>query len=49
MSDFKPSNVKDEIFQDGSGHKSCGKCGYCIPCGDCDKYGCGSKAKEANK
>ena len=24
-------------------HKLCNKCGLCIECGDCNKFGCGAK------
>ncbi len=24
-------------------HEVCEKCGYCIPCRDCKKYGCKNK------
>ena len=24
-------------------HRTCPKCGYCMTCRDCEKYGCGEK------
>jgi hypothetical protein len=33
----------DAAYHDGSGHQMCLKCGFCLPCGDCKKYGCGRK------
>lgn len=30
-------------YGDGSFHEVCEKCGFCIPCGDCQKYGCGNQ------
>jgi len=44
LRNLKASNLKDGIFEDGSGHHCCEKCGYCIECKDCDKYGCGSQS-----
>jgi len=25
----------DDVYGDGSNHKVCEKCGFCIACGDC--------------
>lgn len=33
----------NDQYGDGSDHKVCDKCGFCIDCGDCKKFGCGSK------
>ena len=22
-------------------HETCSRCGYCVTCGDCDRFGCG--------
>ena len=30
----------DETYGDGSDHLCCPYCGFCITCGDCEKYGC---------
>lgn len=38
----------DEKYGDGSSHEVCDKCGFCIPCGDCAKFGCG-KAEQVDK
>lgn len=34
----------DNIYGDKSNHECCRLCGYCITCGDCEKYGCGAVA-----
>lgn len=34
-----------EEYEDESSHKICSKCGYCIDCGDCDKFGCGDNGE----
>ena len=26
-------------------HKCCSKCGFCIECGDCNKFGCGERLR----
>lgn len=31
-----------ERYGDGSGHDACPSCGYCITCGDCLSFGCGT-------
>ena len=31
----------NNTFEDGTDHRKCEKCGYCIDCGDCEEYGCG--------
>lgn len=31
----------DDEYEDGSDHEMCDICGFCMCCGDCDKYGCG--------
>jgi hypothetical protein len=36
----KPQTM-DKVYHDGSGHLMCPKCGFCLPCGDCKKWGCG--------
>lgn len=37
-----------ELYGDDSDHVGCGKCYFCIDCGDCKKFGCGSE-KETNE
>jgi len=32
----------NEEYEDGLNHIVCEECGFCITCGDCNKYGCGS-------
>ena len=34
-------STMDSVYHDGSGHLMCSKCGFCLPCGDCKKHGCG--------
>ena len=29
-----------DAYHDGTNHLMCLKCGFCLPCGDCRKYGC---------
>lgn len=45
--DQNDKTMNDE-YGDGSGnmHKVCPDCGLCIPCGDCDEYGCGAIDKD---
>ncbi len=31
----------NDVYGDNSDHECCELCGNCIPCGDCDKWGCG--------
>ena len=33
----------NEMYEDESDHEACGECGFCITCGDCNKYGCGKE------
>ena len=33
--------IMDEEYGDGSEHMCCTSCGLCVPCGDCNDYGCG--------
>lgn len=42
--------MNHEETEDESGHIFCSKCGFCIECNDCKKYGCGSHntSKENN-
>ena len=35
------ATTMDEEYGDGSDHKCCPKCGFCVDCGDCEQYGCG--------
>ena len=35
-------STMDDEYGDGSEHDVCDDCGFCIVCGDCDKYGCGT-------
>lgn len=35
--------MMDDIYDDGSDHVVCKKCGFCIKCGDCKEVGCGRK------
>ena len=37
----KLDGTMDDLYNDGSDHLVCPKCGYCIECGDCEKFGCG--------
>ena len=30
----------DDVHGDGSNHECCSECGFCVTCGDCEKYGC---------
>lgn len=39
----------NEAYHDGSNHLMCFKCGFCIPCGDCKKYGCGANKEIDNE
>lgn len=32
-----------EKYNDGSNHKICNNCGFCIDCGDCKEFGCGNQ------
>jgi len=34
----------NDKYGDGSNHEVCKRCGMCVDCGDCEKYGC-----EANR
>lgn len=43
---FPPRMMEESKFNDGSGHHECEKCGLCIECGDCAKYGCGKKEEK---
>lgn len=43
------TNTMHETYGDGTEHVCCEKCGYCITCEDCKKYGCGSTDKEEKK
>ena len=42
----KRKETMHERYGDGSDHKCCDKCGFCLDCGDCKRYGCGEQAKE---
>ena len=33
--------IMDDKYGDGSQHRCCEKCGYCLDCGDCEQWGCG--------
>lgn len=35
--------MMDDVYDDGSDHIVCEKCGFCIKCGDCKEFGCGRK------
>jgi len=39
----------DEEYKDESNHRVCEECGYCIDCGDCNKFGCGTSKIIKNK
>lgn len=39
----------DKVYGDGSDHLACKKCGFCITCGDCKKFGCGSSISKKAK
>ena len=41
------NKTMDDEYGDGSDHKVCEKCGFCIDCGDCAELGCGRKNNEA--
>ncbi len=30
-----------KVYGDGSDHRCCAICGFCITCGDCEGFGCG--------
>jgi predicted nucleic acid-binding Zn ribbon protein len=30
----------DHKYKDGSDHLCCPDCGFCIPCDDCEQFGC---------
>lgn len=34
------------IIADGTGHKECVICCFCIVCGDCDIFGCGKEKQK---
>lgn len=36
-------STMDQTYGDGSKHECCPICGFCIDCGDCEKFGCGGK------
>jgi len=38
-----------ETYGDCSEHLCCFSCGFCVECGDCNKYGCGSENKPKTK
>jgi hypothetical protein len=35
------TKTMNDYYHDGTGHLMCSKCGFCKPCGDCKRYGCG--------
>ena len=50
ITDIKKLNTMHNEYGDGSNHKCCIKCGFCIECGDCNKHGCGpQKTKETDQ
>ncbi len=38
-------NTMNDMYGDGSDHKSCHRCGFCLTCGDCSEFGCGQKTE----
>ena len=38
----------NDLYGDGSDCIACEICGFCITCGDCERYGCG-KFKDSNE
>jgi len=41
----KMGKTMHEEYGDGSDHECCDLCGFCLTCGDCDKFGCGDPTK----
>lgn len=42
---MKRKQTMDDLYGDGSDHEVCPACGFCIPCGDCKNFGCGSSKR----
>ncbi len=37
---FSKHKTMNDVYDDGSDHIICKKCGFCIKCGDCAEFGC---------
>lgn len=48
MAETKVPKTMGDLYDDGSDHECCQRCGFCKPCGDCKSYGCGHKPPQTN-